>query len=108
MTGAIQSPQTTPEKRQLAVRINTGLDDLRRLLGQVYQDAKQLVGMTGVQLLQTSSLSILNDMATRAQYAYAGQLNQSTGQAERRALRIHTTLQRRATFDVRQYIPQAQ
>src|SRR6266851_2455492 len=108
MNGVIQSPQTTPEQRQLAVRINTGLDDLRRLLGQVYQDAKQLVGMTGAQLLQTSSLSILNDMATQAQYAYAGQLNQSTGQAEGGALWIYGNLQRLATFDVRQYIPPAQ
>ena len=108
MNGAIQSLQTTPEQRQLAVRINSGLDDLRRLLGQVYQDAKQLAGMTGAQLLQTSSLSILNDMATQAQYAYAGQLNQSTGLAEGGALWIYGNLQRLATFDVRQYIPPAQ
>ena len=108
MNGAIQSPQTTPGQRQLAIRINTGLDDLRNLLGQVYHDAKQLVGMTGAQLLQTSSLSILNDMATQAQYAYVGQLNQSTGQAEGGALWIYGNLQRLATFDVRQYIPPAQ
>jgi serine/threonine protein kinase len=108
MNGAIQSPQTTPGQRQLAIHINAGLDDLRHLLGQVYQDAKQLVGMTGAQLLQTSSLSILNDMATQAQYAYAGQLNQSTGQAEGGALWIYGNLQRLATFDVRQYIPPAQ
>ncbi len=108
MNGAIQSPQTTPEQRQLAVRINAGLDDLRRSLGQVYQDAKRLVGMTGAHLLQTSSLSILNDMATQAQYAYAGQLNQSTGQAEGGALWIYGNLQRLATFDVRQYIPPVQ
>jgi len=108
MNGAIQSLQTTPGQRQLAVRINAGLDDLRRFLGQVYQDAKQLVGMTGAQLLQTSSLPILNDMATRAQYAYAGQLNQSTGQAEGGALWIYGNLQRLATFDVRQYIPPVQ
>ena len=107
MNGAIQSPQTTPAQRQLAIRINAGLDDLRRLLGQVYQDAKQFVGMTNAQLLQTSSLSILNDMATQAQYAYAGQLNQSTGQAEGGALWIYGNLQRLATFDVRQYIPPA-
>ena len=108
MNGAIQSPQTTPGQRQLAIRINTGLDDLRNLLGQVYHDAKQLVGMTGAQLLQTSSLSILNDMATKAQYAYVGQLNQSTGQAEGGALWIYGNLQRLATFDVRQYTPPAQ
>jgi hypothetical protein len=108
MNGAIQSPQTTPAQRQLAIRINAGLDDLRRLLGQVYQDAKQFVGMTNAQLLQTSSLSILNDMATKAQYAYAGQLNPSTGQAEGGALWINGNLQRLATFDVRLYTPPAQ
>ena len=105
--GAIQSPQTTPAQRQLAIRINAGLDDLRSLMGQVYQDAKQFVGMTNAQLLQASSLSILNDMATKAQYAYAGQLNPSTGQAEGGALWIYGNLQRLAMFDVRQYIPPA-
>src|SRR5260370_7637659 len=95
----MQSPQTSPEQRQLAVRINSGLDDLRRLLGQVYQDAKQLAGMTGAQLLQTSSLSILNDMATQAQYAYAGQPTQSTLHPKRSALWSYRNLKHLTHLD---------
>ncbi len=35
MEGAIQSPQTTPEQRKLAISINVGIDGVRRLFEQV-------------------------------------------------------------------------
>ncbi len=31
MEGAIQAPQTTPDQRKLAIQINTGLDNVKRL-----------------------------------------------------------------------------
>lgn len=105
MNGAIQSPQTTPDQRKLAIQINAGLDNVRRLLEAVQHDAKQLLSMSNVQLLQPSSLSILDDLATQAQYAYTGQLNPSTGQSEGGAIWIYGNLQRLTTFDVKQYTP---
>jgi eukaryotic-like serine/threonine-protein kinase len=103
MDGAIQSPQTTPDQRKLAIQINMGLDNVKRLLESVLRDAKQLSGMTSIQLLQPSSLSILDDLATQAQYAYTGQLNPSTGQSEGGAIWIYGNLQRLTSFDIKPY-----
>ncbi len=104
MDGAIQSPQTTPDQRKLAIQINAGLDNVKRLLESVFRDAKQLSGMRSIQLLHPSTLSILNDLVTQAQNAYTGQLNPSTGQSGGGAIWIYGNLQRLATFDIRQYI----
>jgi hypothetical protein len=103
MAGAIQSPQTTPDQRKLAVQINTRLDEEKRLFEQVQQDAKQVLSMSETQLLGARALTILNDLATQAQNAYAGQLDPSTGQSDGGALWIYGNLQRLATFDIRQY-----
>ncbi len=108
MAGAIQSPQTTPEQRKLAVQINSRLDEEKGLFEQVQQDAKQLLRMSDMQLLGAQALTILNDLATQAQIAYSGQLDPSTGQSEGGALWIYGNLQRLAAFDVRQYSAPAQ
>jgi hypothetical protein len=101
MEGAIQSPQTMPEQRMLAITINARLDDVRRLFEQVEQECKQLLSMNDAQLVQTSSLSLLNEVATQLQDAYTGQLDPATGQSNGGALWIYGNLQRLATFDVR-------
>ncbi len=48
-------------------------------LTQVYQDAKQLVQLAHVQLLQPSALTLLDDLTTQAQYAYTGRPDLSNG-----------------------------
>lgn len=108
MAGAIQSPQTTPDQRKLAVQITTRLDGEKPLFEQVRQDAKQLLNMSDSQLLGARALTILNDLATQAQNAYTGQLDRSTGQSDGGALWIYGNLQRLATFDFRQYPAPAQ
>ena len=104
MEGAIQAPQTTPDQRKLAIQINTGLDNVKRLLASVLRDAKQLSGMTSIQLLHPSSLALLDDLVTQAQNAYTGQLNPTTGQSEGGAIWIYDNLQGLANFDIKQYI----
>ena len=103
MDGAILSPQTTQEQHQLAIQINAGIDGVRRWLTQVYADAKQLVRFTEAQLLQPSALTLLNDIAAQAQYAYTGRPNPSTGIAQGGVLWIYDNLQRLATFAVAPY-----
>jgi serine/threonine protein kinase len=103
MAGAIQSPQTTPDQRKLAVQINTRLDEEKRLFEQVQHDAKQVLNLSDTQVLGAHALTILNDLATQAQNAYTGQLDPSTGQSNGGALWIYGNLQRLATFDIRQY-----
>jgi serine/threonine protein kinase len=106
MEGAIQSPQTTPEQRKLAISINAGIDAVRRLFEQVQQECKQLLDMNNAQLFQTSSLSLLNNLATQLQEAYTGQLDPATGQSNGGALWIYGNLQRLATFEVRPFAAQ--
>lgn len=107
MAGAIQSPQTTSDQHTLAVRINTGLDGVKRLFEQVRQDAKRLLLMNNAQVLQPSTLVLLNDLVTQAQYAYTGQIDPSTGHADGGALWIYGNLQLLASFDVRQFVASA-
>jgi eukaryotic-like serine/threonine-protein kinase len=106
MAGAIQSPQTTPDRRKLAVQINARLDEEKSLFEQMQHDAKLVLGMSDSQWLGAQALTFLDDLATQAQNAYSGQLNPSTGQSEGGALWIYGNLQRLATFDVRLYTGQ--
>ena len=104
MAGAIQSPQTTSDQRQLAVQINTGIDGVKRLIEQVQQETKRLLSMSQSQLLQPSTQALLNDLATQAQGAYSGQIDPSTGQPQGGALLIYGNLQRLAAFEVRPFV----
>jgi eukaryotic-like serine/threonine-protein kinase len=103
LNGAILSPQATPAQHQLAVQISTNIDSTRQELTQIYQDAKQLLPLSNAQLLQPSSLALLDQMATQAQDAYTGQSSPSTGDAQGGALWIYNNLQRLATFNVVPY-----
>jgi eukaryotic-like serine/threonine-protein kinase len=103
LNGAVLAPQTTAEQHQIAIHINGGIDTVKQSLGRVYQDAKQLVDLTNTQLLQPSTLAMLNDMATQAHVAYNGQSHVSTGASPGSAVWIYDNLQRLATFDVAPY-----
>ncbi len=104
MAGAIQSSQTTPDQRKLAVQINAKLDEVKLQCDQIQHDAKQLLNMSNAQLLQPATQVLLNDLATQAQYAYTGQLDLSTGQPTGGALWIYNNLQRLAAFDIQPYV----
>ena len=103
MNGAILTPQTTQEQRQLALQINGELDKVRSAASQVSQDARQLVKLTDTQLLQVSSLALLDDLAAQAQYAYTGRPNPAAGATQGGALWLYDNLQRLATFEVAPY-----
>ena len=105
MGGAIESPQTTPDQKALAIKINKALDIEISILAQTRQDARQLLALTNAQLLQPTTLTILNDLAVQTQNAYAGQINPTTGQSEGGALWTYNNLQRLVAFDIRPYPP---
>ncbi|MFL5657414.1 MAG: serine/threonine protein kinase [Ktedonobacteraceae bacterium] len=100
-----QAPRVTPETCMLATEADEALTNMKTWFQEIHQDAKQLVMLSGTQLLQPSSLSTLNNMETEANYAYSGLINSSTGKAQFGALQIDETIQRLATFDVRAYTP---
>jgi hypothetical protein len=63
-------------------------------------DAKKLVVMSNAQLLQPSTLSLLDDMTKHAQDAYIGQFDPETGEIQDGVTQIHYAIQRLAAMDV--------
>lgn len=103
MSGILNSAGVTPSQRQLIERANTAVNNVTKWLIQVRQDAKQLILMNNTQLLQPGTLSLLDDMAAQALYAYTGQLDPTTNQVQEGAVQIHYALQALAHFDVTPY-----
>lgn len=103
LDGVVLAPQATQEQHQIAVRISDGVDSVRRALTRVYQDAKQVFALNKTQLLQSSTLAILDDLTTQAQDAYTGQSNSATGSSQGGALWIDNNLQRLASFNILPY-----
>jgi hypothetical protein len=103
LNGAILAPEATTDQHHLAVQINGAIDAARQALTTVYQDAKQLLALPVAQLLQPSALTLLDDLATQAQYAYTGQPDPSTGVAQGGSLWIYNNFQRLATLEVNLY-----
>ncbi len=103
MSGIMNSAGVTPSQRQLIERANRAINNVTKWLLQVRQDAKQLVVMNNAQLLQPDTLSLLDDMAAQALYAYTGQLDPATNQVQGGVIQIHDALQALAHFDVTPY-----
>jgi len=103
LNALLQSPNVTPGQLHLAARIDIAVKDTILWLEQVHQDAVQLVKMSSTQLLQSSTLSILDDMVTQALYAFVGRIDPATGQLEEGVVQVHYDIQRLATFDIKPY-----
>ncbi len=103
LSGALQSPDTTQSQRKLAGQITADLNDVDQWLEQARNDAKQLLQLDDTQLAQPSALSVLNDMATQTQYAYAGRFDQPTAQSKGGAIGIYGNIQHLADFAVKPY-----
>lgn len=100
-----QSPDATPEQRQIAMRVTTDLNLVADALGRVREGAKHLVVLSDTQLAQPGALSMLDDPVEQANTAYAGMLNPATGEREGGALRIADQLERLATITVERCTP---
>lgn len=103
LNGVLQSPGSTTYQRTLANQIDRILSNVRDWLQQVRSDAKQLLNMNTSQLLQPSSLTLINDLSTHATSAFNGQTNASTGQTEKGVSQMYVAIQKLATFDVTAY-----
>ena len=103
LNGVLASPGSTQYQRNLAVQINTGVNNVNGWLAQLHQDAVQLVHMSDAQLALSSTLSTLNDMVTQANNAYMGRTDPSTSQQQIGVTQIYRDVQLLATFDVKPY-----
>jgi hypothetical protein len=98
--GMVDSPGATAAQKRLAIQIDTAINKVQSLLEQVHMDAKKLVMMSDAQLLQPSTLSLLDDMTKHAQDAYIGQFDPETGEIQDGVTQIHYAIQRLAAMDV--------
>lgn len=103
LNGVVQSPGTLQDLNALTVQVSTAVSNVKNNLAQMRQDALQLVHMTNQQLAQPSALALVSDMALQARYAYAGQTDPITGNAQQGAIWVYNTVQRLATFEVTPY-----
>ena len=103
LNGVLNSPGATQYQRQIASHIYSEINNLNGWLQQVRHDAVQLVQMNDTQLAQQSSLTLLNDLVTQANYAFMGQANASN-QLDRVGIKqTYVNIQKLATFDVKPY-----
>ncbi len=70
------------------------------LMQNIHKDAIQLVKLNDDQLLQPQALSLLDDMATNANSAHAGQPNVTTGEVQGGVIWIYEQLQTLAFIEV--------
>ena len=103
MAGVIQSQGATGNLHTLALQINTAINNVKNWLGQIHQDAIQLLHMSDEQLNQLSALDILSDLESQARYAYAGQADPITGNMQEGATWIYDNVERLAIMNVQAY-----
>ncbi len=103
MAGVIVSPGATPFQHALALQINRAINNVRAWLGQVHQDAVQLLHMTDQQLGSIPALETLGDLEAHARYASTGQTDPSSGVLQQGAEWIYDNVERLATLDVSPY-----
>jgi serine/threonine protein kinase len=103
LNGVLSSPGATQYQHTTAAQIDTGITTMQRWLEQVRSDAVKLLQMDDAHLALSSSLPLLNDMATQATNAFMGRNNPSTGKPEQGFSQIYVEIQHMAIFEVKPY-----
>jgi hypothetical protein len=100
----LEAPDITLKMRQTATQADNALDPPAvNWLQAVHDDAKQLVHMSDQQLLQPSTMAILEDLETQADYAYNGRTDPKTHSPQHGIAWIYQTILSLATFEVQPY-----
>jgi len=94
-----QSPYASADQKALATRLVSEVDKINAQCEMAHQDARMLIRMTDAQLLQPSSLTLLNDMAAHTNLAFTG--NSKIGIEG--AVKVFNDIQSLASFDVEAY-----
>ncbi len=103
LSGAVLAPDATATQHALANQIQESINQVKAWLENIHQDAKKLLAMDANQLNQPSTLTILDDMVTNAQYAYVGQVDPLTAQNRGGVIWISNHVQQMAAFGVTAY-----
>ncbi len=107
LQGVAGAPDATPQMREIANKIIMDLQNAQAWLTQVRADAQKLVLMDATQLALPSSLALLNDMLTNANYAYIGKLDPRTNQTTPGVTQAHDEIQQLAAFNLTTQLPKS-
>ena len=99
LNGLLEANPTPATRQQIAALI-TALANVNQWLQQVRRDAKQLMAMTDDQMVQQSTLSVINNMIANMDNAYSGQLDPSTNTMHEGVDWLHKQMQFLATLDI--------
>ncbi len=99
----LDAPGITAPQRTLITTALTALTMVKANLEQVHQDAKKLVQMNNTQLLDVTTVPLLDDLVAHANSAYVGQSDVNTGARQDGTISIYDTIQSLASFHVEQY-----
>ena len=96
-----QLPQTSPAQTTLANQINLEINQVTVWFNAIRNNVLQLFAMNNTQLFSDNGRSLLDSVASYANYAFVGQVNPQA-QVSVGVVQIHYDIQRLATFDVRE------
>jgi serine/threonine protein kinase len=94
------APGVTAAQRTLAIQITQAINNVQHWLEAVHADAVKLEKMDNSQMSQPGTLSIFDDLFTKANYAFVGQFDPNTSTVKEGVVQIHNNIQKLATFDV--------
>ena len=99
----IQAPGVSTTTLKQITQADKALTNVQNWLFQVYKDAKLLFAMSSSQLAQATTLDILDDLETQANYAFAGRIDPSTDAQQAGTIQVHYDIQQLPTFTIQPY-----
>jgi eukaryotic-like serine/threonine-protein kinase len=93
-------PATSATQKALAIQINQAINGVNLWLRAIHDDVLKLYAMSDAQLFGQDGRALLDEIATLANYAFAG-LVDPHDQVTDGVVQIHYDIQRLATFDIR-------
>ena len=93
-------PQSDAQQKALAIQVNQVINAINGLYFQMRTDILQLYAMSDAQLLGSQGRPLLDEVATLANNAFAGQID-AQGHVIEGVVQIHYSIQRMATFDIK-------
>jgi hypothetical protein len=93
-------PQTSAAQKELAIQIKNELDVVNLWLLTIRDDVKKLYAMDNAHLTGNDGRTLLDEVATLANDAFAGKVD-AHAQVTNGVAQIHYAIQRMATFDIR-------
>ena len=99
----VQSPGVLREQVAQAGEISAALDVINAWLGQIHQDARQLVALDNPQLVQDEGIGLRGEINSLVTRVLNGGSDPSTGRAEKGVTAIAEQIQQLATMDITRY-----